>query len=73
MGTCRSKLMPLGITLKTSHEAPVRRFEVFTSPGRRRDWSEEEKARTAAESYEPGASASGVARRHALSPQRLFT
>jgi transposase len=61
------------LTLKTSSEEPVRRFEVFTGSGRRRDWSEEEKGRIVAESYEPGASVSGVARRHALSPQQLFT
>ena len=52
---------------------PVRRFEVFTGSGRRREWSEEEKARIVAESYEPGVSVSGVARHHALSPQQLFT
>jgi transposase len=61
------------LTLKTNDEEPVRRFEVFTGSGRRREWSEEEKARIVAESYEPGASVSGVARRHALSPQQLFT
>jgi transposase len=61
------------LTLRTIDEEPVRRFEVFTGSGRRRDWSEEEKARIVAESYEPGASVSAVARRHALSPQQLFT
>ena len=61
------------LTLKTGDEEPVRRFEVFTGSERRRDWSEEEKARIVAQSYEPGASVSGVARRHALSPQQLFT
>jgi transposase len=61
------------LTLKTNGEEPVRRFEVFTGSGRRREWSEEEKARIVAESYEPGASVSGVARHHALSPQQLFT
>ncbi|MDZ5454813.1 IS66-like element accessory protein TnpA [Labrys sp. ZIDIC5] len=61
------------LTLKTNDEDPVRRFEVFTGSGRRREWSEEEKARIVAESYEPGASVSGVARHHTLSPQQLFT
>ena len=63
------------LTLKSSAEIddPVRRFEVFTGAGRRRDWSAEDKARIVAESFEPGARVSVVARRHALSPQQLFT
>ena len=62
------------LTLKSSAEIdePVRRFEVFTGAGRRRDWSAEDKARIVAESFEPGATVSAVARRHALSPQQLF-
>ena len=60
------------LTLKSSDDEPVRRFEVFTGTGRRRDWSDDDKARIVAESYEPGASVSEVARRHALSPQQLF-
>lgn len=58
-------------TLKSSLE-PVRRFEVFTGSGRRRDWPAEEKTRIVAESYEAGESVSAVARRYALSPQQLF-
>ena len=63
------------LTLKSSAEIdePVRRFEVFTGAGRRRDWSAEDKARIVAESFEAGATVSAVARRHALSPQQLFT
>jgi len=63
------------LTLKSSAEIdePVRRFEVFTGGGRRRDWSAEDKARIVAESFEPGETVSAVARRHALSPQQLFT
>ena len=63
------------LTLKSSVEVdePVRRFEVFTGAGRRRDWSAEDKARIVAESFEAGATVSAVARRHALSPQQLFT
>ena len=60
-------------TLKSSEAEPVRRFEIFTGAGRRREWPPEEKARIVAESYEAGATVSGVARRHALSPQQLFT
>jgi transposase len=59
-------------TLKSSEAAPVRRFEVFTGTGRRREWPEEEKARIVAESYESEESVSAVARRYALSPQQLF-
>ena len=56
--------------LRTSADEPVRRFEVFTGAGRRRDWSDDDKARIVAESYEPGATVSEVARRHAMSPQQ---
>ena len=60
------------LTLKSSDDEPVRRFEVFTGAGRRRDWSDDDKARIVAESYDPGSTVSEVARRHALSPQQLF-
>ena len=60
-------------TVKSDDAEPVRRFEVFTGAGRRRDWLPEEKARIVAESYEAGETVSGVARRYALSPQQLFT
>jgi transposase len=39
---------------------------------RRRRWSEEDKGRIVAESFEAGATASDVARRHDMSPQQLF-
>jgi transposase len=61
------------LTLKSSDEEPVRRFEVFTGSGRRREWSDERKAQIVAESYEPGVTACAVARRHGLAPQQLFT
>ncbi|HML41636.1 MAG TPA: IS66 family insertion sequence element accessory protein TnpB [Hyphomicrobium zavarzinii] len=63
------------LTLKSSVEIdePVRRLEVFTGAGRRRDWSAEDKARIVAESFEAGATVSAIARRQALSPQQLFT
>jgi len=32
-------------TLKSSDLEPVRRFEIFTGSGRRREWSPEDKAR----------------------------
>jgi transposase len=50
----------------------VRRIELITGTGRRRQWSRDDKARIVAESLKPGASVSEVARRHGLSPQQLF-
>ena len=50
-----------------------RRVEVLTGPRRRRDWSEDDKARAVAESCAPGAVVSEVARRWQVSPQQLFT
>lgn len=52
---------------------PVRRMEVFTGAGRRRSWSAAEKAAIIAESYGTGETVCGVARRHGLTPQQLFT
>jgi len=52
---------------------PARGIEVFTGQGRRRTWSAAEKLEIVAESYDPGASVCGVARRHGLTPQQLFT
>ncbi|SJM34843.1 IS66-like element accessory protein TnpA [Mesorhizobium delmotii] len=60
------------LTLKSNDVEPVRRFEVFTGSGRRREWPPEEKARIVAESYEAGETVCAVARRYALSPQQLF-
>lgn len=51
---------------------PVR-FEIFTGAGRRREWSDETKARIMAESYAGCESVSAVARRHGLCPSQLFT
>jgi len=51
---------------------PVRRIEVFTGAGRRRNWSAAEKAAIVAESYDSGTTVCGVARRHGLTPQQLF-
>ena len=61
--------------MDTVHSAitePVRRLEVFTGAGRRRKWSDEEKARIVAEIVASGDSVCAVARRHGLSPQQLF-
>ena len=71
---------PLGHVTITEHmhmsrngdDGPVRRMEVFTGAGRRRSWSDEDKARIVAESYVEGETVSGVARRHGMTAQQLF-
>jgi transposase len=52
---------------------PIRRMEVFTGAGRRRSWSAADKAAIVAESYGSGETVCGVARRHGLTPQQLFS
>src|SRR5476651_1048597 len=59
-------------TVDNAITKPVRRLEVFTGSGRRRSFSDEDKARIVAEIVTSGDSVSGVARRHELSPQQLF-
>lgn len=49
-----------------------RRIEILTGPGRRRRWSAEEKGRIVAETLEPGARVSEVARRWQNCPQQVF-
>jgi transposase len=51
---------------------PTRRIEVFTGAGRRRNWSDEEKAAILAESYNSSDSVCAVARRHGLTHSQLF-
>jgi transposase len=51
----------------------VRRLEVITGTGRRRRFSEVDKARVVEETLAPGAVVSHVARRNGLTPQQLFT
>jgi transposase len=48
------------------------RIDIRAGVGRRRRWSDAAKGRVVAESYEPGAVVSEVARRHDISPQHLF-
>ena len=48
------------------------RIDIRAGVGRRRRWSDEAKGQVVAESYEPGAVVSEVARRHDMSPQHLF-
>jgi transposase len=59
-------------TVDSAITKPVHRLEVFTGAGRRRSFSDEDKARIVAEIVTSGDSVSGVARRHGLSPQQLF-
>lgn len=50
-----------------------RRVEVLTGPGRRRKWSDDDKARIVAETLEPGAVVAEVARRWQVCSQQVFT
>jgi transposase len=52
---------------------PVRRIEVFTGAGRRREWSDEVRASILAESFSGSETVCDVARRHGLAPSQLFT
>jgi transposase len=49
-----------------------RRIEVLTGPVRRRKWSDDDKARIIAETADPGARVTEVARRWQISPQQVF-
>jgi transposase len=55
--------------LPKSKPEPVRRLEVFTGTGRRRAWTEEQKAQILAESRESGETVSAIALRYELTPQ----
>ena len=50
-----------------------RRVEVITGVGRRRRWTDEEKALIVAESLDPATTVSAVARRYGLHASQLFT
>ena len=58
-------------TTSTSDDG-FRRLEVITGVGRRRRWTDEEKAWIVTESLGPATSASAVARRYGLHPSQLF-
>jgi transposase len=51
----------------------LRRLEVITGTGRRRQFSEDFKAGIVEETLVPGAIVSDVARRNGLTPQQVFT
>ena len=50
-----------------------RRVEVLTGPGRRRKWSDDDKARIVEETLQPGTVVADVARRWQVSSQQVFT
>ena len=57
--------------LLASAGGQTRRLDVLEGPTGRRGWPDAVKAAIVAESFEPGAKVSAVARRHGLSPQHL--
>src|SRR5690349_2904991 len=56
----------------SANDDGFRRLEVITGVGRRRRWTDEEKAWIVAESLEPTTTVSAVARRYGLHPSQLF-
>src|SRR3954465_3445699 len=58
-------------TTGANHDS-FRRIEVITGVGRRRRWTDEEKAWIVAESLDPATTPSAVARRYGLHPSQLF-
>lgn len=61
-----------GLDLTLDPEWQPRRFEVINGAGGRRHWSMDDKARIIAETLEPNAIISEVARRYGLRPQQVF-
>lgn len=61
-----------GLDLTLDPERQPRRFEVINGVGGRRHWSVDDKARIIAETLEPNAIISEVARRYGLRPQQVF-
>jgi transposase len=61
-----------GLDLTLDPERQPRRFEVINGAGGRRQWSVDDKARIVAETLEPNAIVSEVARRYGLRPQQVF-
>jgi transposase len=60
-----------GTTTSASDDG-FRRVEVITGVGRRRRWTDGEKAWIVAESLDPATTTSAVARRYGLHPSQLF-
>jgi transposase len=58
--------------VKDDAKGGFRRVEILTGPARRRRWSVDQKARIVAETLEPGARVSEVARRWQVCSQQVF-
>ncbi len=71
MGTGPTPMRTDSSTTSTKADS-FRRFEVITGVGRRRRWTDEEKARIVAESLDPATTSSAVARRYGLHASQLF-
>src|SRR5215217_3458054 len=72
MGTGPAPMRTDSSTTSTKADS-FRRVEVITGIGRRRRWSDQDKARIVAESLDPATTASVVARRYGLHASQLFT
>jgi transposase len=59
--------------IETSASSRAERLDVIETAGGKRRWTPEARARIIAESLEPGANVSAVARRHGMFPQQLYT
>src|SRR3712207_4448747 len=71
MGTGPAPMRTHGSTTSTKADE-FRRIEVITGVGRRRRWTDEEKAWIVAESLDPATTVSAVARRYGLHASQLF-
>lgn len=58
--------------IETSATGRAERLDVIETVGGKRRWTPEARARIIAESLEPGANVSEVARRHGMYPQQLY-
>src|SRR5215218_4925675 len=72
MGMGPAPMRTHGGTTSTKADS-FRRIEVITGVGRRRRWTDEEKAWIVAESLDPATTVSAVARRYGLHASQLFT
>src|ERR671920_1486854 len=72
MGMGPAPMRTHGSTTSTK-AGEFRRIEVITGVGRRRRWTDEEKAWIVAESLDPATTVSAVARRYGLHTSQLFT
>src|SRR3954469_25843073 len=71
MGAGPAPMRNHGTTTSTNADS-FRRLEVITGVGRRRRWTDEEKAWIVAESLDPASTVSAVARRYGLATSQLF-